>query len=691
MPNDIDSHLPALAIPATSTNTTSGTSRTTLDWALFYAGLGWSVVPVRPGEKIPAVPWAPFQHARATPAQLHDWFTVGGYGIGLVTGAVSGLFVLDFDGEPGQDLLARLEREHGALPVTLGALTPGGGLHLLFRHPGRPVASRKHVLPSLDVRGDGGFIVAHPSMHRLGRRYEWDIDAHPEDVAVADAPAWVLDLACGPIGRDSDGTPHGGATDHPTTVVHTLAPGPLGLPQDVVADGRETYMRDTILAVLRALRDRLSRSPTADELFAEVWPQYSRKVDLTRAGRGADEVMAKIRYTLRRVQAGAVVGLQPVVGVAAPPPAASTNPAPEACPCLFPTLDIAALSAMPPVEWLIEDIITADGFGITYGPPASLKSFLVIAWSLHIASGTPWLNHKVRQGGVLYVAGEGVRGMGRRVRAWMRHNGLENVDLPFRLLPASVNLTDPEQLAKLVRTAVAAAEAEGTTIAMVVIDTVARAIPGADENSAQDMGRLVAAVEHIKAAVTCHVHGVHHSGKDPDRGARGSSALLGAVDTMVKITREGECITVSVEKQKDDEEAEPLTLHVEKVDLSHGLTLEQSLVLVGQAPTTSALAPAAVSKSHSKLATTPIASDEDLQKLRHEIAAIVQTGGRMTQSKLAIALGWKRGRSYERLNEAVPVAPDGADLVLNDAPVRLWRARSGTSATSPVEVVCAAL
>ena len=677
MPNDIDFHPPALAIPTPMTNTTSGTSRTTLEWALFYAGLGWSVVPVRPGEKIPAVPWAPFQNARATPAQLHDWFTVGGYGIGLVTGAVSDLFVLDFDGEPGQDLLARLEREHGALPVTLGALTPGGGLHLLCRHPGRPGASRKHALPGLDIRGDGGFIVAHPSMHRLGRRYEWDADAHPEDVAVADAPAWVLDLACSPIGRDSD-RPHGGATDHPTTVVHTLQPGPLGLPTSRIADGRESYMRDTILAVLRALRDRLARLPSADELFAEVWAQYLRKVDLTRPGRGADEVMAKIRYTLRRVEAGAVVGLQPVLGVAAPPPAASTNPAPEACPCLFPTLDIAALSAMPPVEWLIEDIITADGFGITYGPPASLKSFLVIAWSLHIASGTPWLDHKVRQGGVLYVAGEGVRGMGRRVRAWMRHNGLEGVDLPFRLLPASVNLNDPEQLNKLVRTAIASAEAEGTTIAMVVIDTVARAIPGADENSAQDMGRLIAAVEHLKSQVACHVHGVHHSGKDPDRGARGSSALLGAVDTMVRVTRDDDNLTIKVEKQKDDDEPAPINLRIERVDLSHDLIVEQSLVLVpGTAP---AVTP---------LASSLTQSGNGLDLLRLEVAGIVQPGGRMILARLVQALGTPRGRTYERLNEAIPLAPAAAEFVWNDLPVRLWRTRTGLAANSPVEVCCA--
>jgi hypothetical protein len=672
MPDNTPSPSPSGGTPGRS----AAAPGSTLAWARFYAGLGWSVVPVRPGEKIPAILWAGFQQARPSMAQLDDWFTVGGYGIGIVTGQISGIFVLDFDGEAGQDLLARLEREHGALPVTPNALTPGGGVHIIFQHPGTSVPTRKNLRPGLDVRGDGGFIVAHPSVHRNGRRYEWDADAHPEDVAIAAAPAWVLDLACGAANGATTAT--GAGTDRASAIVHTVQPGPLGLPTSVIADGRESYMRDTILAVLRAMRDRLGRSPNVDELFAEVWPQYSRKVDLTRPGRGADEVMAKIRYTLRRVDAGAVAALQPLAWSPGASPAAGAQTSPTACPLVFPTLDIPALSAMPPVEWLIDDIITADGFGITYGLPASLKSFLLISWALHIASGTPWLGHKVRQGGVLYVAGEGVRGMGRRVRAWLRHHGMEGVDLPFRLLPASVNLNDPEQLARLVRTAVATAAAEGTPIAMVVIDTVARAIPGADENSAQDMGRFVAAIEQIKSQVACHVHGVHHSGKDPDRGARGSSALLGAVDTMIRVTREEDQVTVEVEKQKDDDEAKPIDLQIERVDLSHGLIVEQSLVLVPGTPP--AVAPP-----------RPTLSGDALDKLRLEVAGIVRPGGRMIMARLAEALGWTRGRSYDRLNDAVPLAPDGVDVDWHGTKVRLWRTRTGTAAKSPVEVVCAEL
>ena len=203
---------------------------------------------------------------------------------------------------------------------------------------------------------------------------------------------------------------------------------------------------------------------------------------------------------------------------AAEQPGAAASEGPAA-PDVFRTIDIAELCAMPPVEWLLDGILTTDGFAVVYGPPGSLKSFLALAWALHVASGTPWLGKPVKQCGVLYVAGEGVRGLGRRIRAWMKQNNMEGVDLPFRLLPASVNLTDPAQVAKLVRTAKEAARVEGCLIGLTFIDTVARAIPGADENSAQDMGRFVAAVEVIKTENGGTVVGIHHSGKDVERGA----------------------------------------------------------------------------------------------------------------------------------------------------------------------------
>ncbi len=107
---------------------------------------------------------------------------------------MSGLLVLDIDGEAGADALHDLEREHGELPATVEALTGGGGRHVYFRHPGEPIGNTAGKLGAgIDTRGDGGYVVGPPSPHPSGRRYQWSVDGHPDDVEIAPAPDWLLE------------------------------------------------------------------------------------------------------------------------------------------------------------------------------------------------------------------------------------------------------------------------------------------------------------------------------------------------------------------------------------------------------------------------------------------------------------------------------------------------------------------
>jgi hypothetical protein len=222
----------------------------------------------------------------------------------------------------------------------------------------------------------------------------------------------------------------------------------------------------------------------------------------------------------------------------------------------FTTLSITELLALPPPDWLIFGILTTGSYAGIYGPPGSLKSFTVLGMGLSVAYGQPWAGRAVKQMGVLYVAGEGARGLGKRIRAWQQHFGMQGVEAPFRVLSDGVNLTDPKDLADLIAATVEAAAAEGQAIGLVIIDTVARAMVGADENSAQDMGRFNEACAELIRQVdgAPNVFAVHHSGKDEERGSRGSSSFPGAVDTMLKVKREEGRITLRVEKQKDDED-----------------------------------------------------------------------------------------------------------------------------------------
>lgn len=171
-----------------------------LDAALAYARRGWRVVPIKPGEKHPSL--NEWQKVATTDEPLiRDWWgRWADFGVGIATGPESAIFVLDVDvsaGKAGDETLADLIAEHGALPDTVEVITGSGGRHLYFAYPvGAEItnASAGALGPGLDIRGAGGQVLAPPSLHPNGRRYEWEASGDPELVDVADAPAWLVDL-----------------------------------------------------------------------------------------------------------------------------------------------------------------------------------------------------------------------------------------------------------------------------------------------------------------------------------------------------------------------------------------------------------------------------------------------------------------------------------------------------------------
>jgi hypothetical protein len=181
--------------------------------ALDYVTKGWAIFPVHtatagrcscgnracgsPG-KHPRTPNG-VKAATKDTEQIRTWWSPGGWptaNIGLVAGEISGFFVLDVDPRHGGDeALRELERKHGELPHTVRSLTGGGGEHILFAHvPGLRSRAGK-VSSGLDIKTDGGYIVAPASMHASGRRYVWNVDHHPDDVPFAEAPEWLIALA----------------------------------------------------------------------------------------------------------------------------------------------------------------------------------------------------------------------------------------------------------------------------------------------------------------------------------------------------------------------------------------------------------------------------------------------------------------------------------------------------------------
>src|SRR5215207_4109945 len=153
--------------------------------AVEYRRRGWSPIPIKERSKEPnLLELRPYLTRRATKEELDTWRWTG---VGIVTGGLSGVLVLDVDGPEGE---AELQK-HGH-PVTPMVRTARGGLHLYFRHPEHHVRTGIRVASGLDVKASGGYVVAPPSMGPNGRAYEWIIS--PEEAELADPPEWLMSL-----------------------------------------------------------------------------------------------------------------------------------------------------------------------------------------------------------------------------------------------------------------------------------------------------------------------------------------------------------------------------------------------------------------------------------------------------------------------------------------------------------------
>jgi hypothetical protein len=167
-----------------------------LQAALAYAARGWSVIPVQPRGKRPIMAWREFQQRIASAEEIDRWFRHWpDANVAIVTGRISGIVVVDVDlRHGGPDSIAAVEAAHGPLPPTVEAATGGGGRHLYYAHPGAALANRVGILPGVDVRGDGGCVVAPPSIHPGGGRYAWVEGRGPGELAPAPLPIHFLAL-----------------------------------------------------------------------------------------------------------------------------------------------------------------------------------------------------------------------------------------------------------------------------------------------------------------------------------------------------------------------------------------------------------------------------------------------------------------------------------------------------------------
>jgi len=154
-----------------------------LQYALRYWERGWNIIPVDRDKK-PKVKWEQYQHRRVSKKDIERWWTEWpDANIGIITGSISRLVVVDIDDEEGiEHIKPFLNGE------TLKATTGGGGVHFYFRHPGGHVPNTVRMLPGVDCRGDGGYVVVPPSVHKNGQVYVWG----NEEANISEFPETLL-------------------------------------------------------------------------------------------------------------------------------------------------------------------------------------------------------------------------------------------------------------------------------------------------------------------------------------------------------------------------------------------------------------------------------------------------------------------------------------------------------------------
>lgn len=224
-----------------------------------------------------------------------------------------------------------------------------------------------------------------------------------------------------------------------------------------------------------------------------------------------------------------------------------------------------------PPEWLIEDILPRAEIGAIFGESGAGKSFLAIDIAMAVARGCDWNCHKTPSGGkVVYIAAEGSSGMRSRLKAYLKDrklDGEEDVEkLPFEVIDAAPNLYDKSETLALTKALKLAGK-----IDLIVIDTLAQVMPGANENASEDMSRIIAHCRGIHIATGAMVVLIHHAGKDTTRGLRGWSGLKAALDVSIEVTRQGQRRMVYLDKVKDGEDGLAWNFSLRALSLGVGI------------------------------------------------------------------------------------------------------------------------
>lgn len=518
------------------------TLATPLAYALAYAAKGWHVLPLEPNAKVPLGRLVPrgMHDATTDPAIISAWWAKmphAGIGVAL---SQSGLVAVDVDPRNGgTDTFEQLQAEHGSLQSHVMAFTGGGGEHHVFVVPHGAALSLPGTLgPGVDLKANG-YIVVEPSVHPSGRQYGWEASSSPLDgVVPSPLPDWLRSLRVElkqPAARAGDTPVDSAQAREAREALYMLS-----------ADDYTGWVQAGMA---------LHATGWGHPAYAMwcAWSQQSSKFDATVCRRkwesfAADDERGRLGITLAWIfsEAQRLGWKNPRAGIAQVAPSAPQ--ATTDLPLVF-AEDVTAEGIR--LEQLVEDVLTVGGLSVMYGESNSGKSFLACDMACAIGSGQTWLGKRTVKGAVLYVAGEGSESIKLRVLAWrQKHEAATAV----AIVPVAVNLLDPAaDVGRIVAACAAVMARYSMAVSLIVIDTLARAFGGGNENASEDMGAVITHADLLRTKTSAHVMFVHHAGKDSSKGSRGHSSLKAASDTEIEVIGEQSTHlhTASVTKQRD--------------------------------------------------------------------------------------------------------------------------------------------
>jgi hypothetical protein len=569
------------------------------EWAAMYRAVGWQVVPSHlPSEhqnwKRPALAdWKSLQEELVPEATFERWYGPQGEharrtNMGLLSGKASGnVFVIDLDEYKTPSAAAWWSgalalHNSGIEPETWQQVTGGGGRQLFFKAPPGWRAPTNKTPIGVDVRGQGGFAVLPPSMHVSGKPYEWKAGFSPWECELSEAPAWLLEAVSELVER------YGGDQNRQDTGprVQTESAGADFDAFGARVDGRDHYMRDLIWAAVTNWYRECPIPPTEAESQArmrDAYQVYERKVKsrldgaesnaalLEKEGRGATMFAEKWRRAVGKWSTEIADAAQRPLAKDEWREATHPTPAAKVSPGRFVFEKIDDLRKLPPAQWLVKDWIPDGATGIFYGKWAAGKSFVCFDLGLHLAYGMDDWHGAALPGepqDVLVIAREGHQGFVNRIDAFKKHYGLVDDAERITFMRGSVSFMRDEEFAALCE----AVRATGVKFRMVIVDTVARVLPGVDMNEQQTITTFMERIAVLGEITRATSIGVHHQNKSG--GMMGSVFFEANADFVFEVSRDGDnegplrSGEILCTKQKDGEDGWKRAIAYSKIALS---------------------------------------------------------------------------------------------------------------------------